>query len=207
MAFNRELTHATAQAMREVFYEIVLAPSFDPSALETLQKKRDLRILELGDSPSTSDIGVEVRQVSGGVLIQTPDEVDENPSTWQVVTELEPTQDQMKDLIFAWKAVKHIKSNAIVVAKDQTLLGMGAGQPNRLNSVELSLKAAGSASTGAILASDAFFPFPDGVETAATGGIAVVIQPGGSIRDNEVIEAANRLGLVMLFTGMRHFKH
>lgn len=207
VAFNRELTHETAQAMREVFYEIVLAPSFDPSALETLQKKRDLRILELGNSPSTADIGVEVRQVSGGVLVQTPDEVNEDPSTWQVVTELKPTQDQMKDLIFAWKAVKHIKSNAIVIAKDQTLLGMGAGQPNRLNSVELSLKAAGSASTGAILASDAFFPFPDGVETAATGGIAVVIQPGGSIRDNEVIEAANRLGLVMLFTGMRHFRH
>ena len=207
VAFNRTVTGGAAEAMRQVFYEIVLAPGFEPAALEILKKKRDLRILALGESGTQGRGSWEVRQVSGGVLMQTPDILEEDPQGWQVVTERKPTQEELLDLAFAWKAVKHVKSNAIVIAKDQALLGMGAGQPNRIISVQLSLKAAGEASRGAVLASDAFFPFADGLETGAEGGITAVVQPGGSIRDAEVIEAANRLGLAMVFTGVRHFRH
>ena len=207
VAFNRPVTGETAEAMRQVFYEIVLAPEFEPAALDILAKKRDLRILALGESGAVNWKGGEVRQVSGGVLIQSPDVLEEDPQGWQVVTDRKPTQDELLDLTFAWKAVKHVKSNAIVIAKDQTLLGMGAGQPNRIISVQLSLKAAGEASKGAVLASDAFFPFADGLETGAEGGVTAVVHPGGSIRDGEVIEAANRLGLAMVFTGVRHFRH
>ncbi|MQF48862.1 bifunctional phosphoribosylaminoimidazolecarboxamide formyltransferase/IMP cyclohydrolase [SAR202 cluster bacterium AC-647-N09_OGT_505m] len=207
VAFNRLLTREAAEAMRQVFYEIVIAPAFEPSALEILKKKRDLRILALGDAGVQSGSGWEVRQVSGGVLMQTPDILEEDPQDWEVVTERKPTQEEFLDLAFAWRAVKHVKSNAIVVVKGQALLGMGAGQPNRIISVQLSLKAAGEASQGAVLASDAFFPFADGVEAAAEGGITAVVQPGGSIRDGEVIDAANRLGLAMVVTGVRHFRH
>jgi phosphoribosylaminoimidazolecarboxamide formyltransferase/IMP cyclohydrolase len=207
VAFNRPVTGETAEAMRQVFYEIVLAPEFEPAALDILAKKRDLRILALGESGAVNWKGGEVRQVSGGVLIQSPDVLEEDPQGWQVVTDRKPTQEELLDLTFAWKAVKHVKSNAIVIAKDQTLLGMGAGQPNRIISVQLSLKAAGEASKGAVLASDAFFPFADGLETGAEGGVTAVVHPGGSIRDGEVIEAANRLGLAMVFTGVRHFRH
>jgi phosphoribosylaminoimidazolecarboxamide formyltransferase/IMP cyclohydrolase len=207
VAFNRPVTGETAEAMRQVFYEIVLAPEFEPAALDILTKKRDLRILALGESGAVNGKSGEVRQVSGGVLIQSPDVLEEDPQSWQVVTDRKPTQEELLDMAFAWKAVKHVKSNAIVIAKDQTLLGMGAGQPNRIISVQLSLKAAGEASKGAVLASDAFFPFADGLETGAEGGVTAVVHPGGSIRDGEVIEAANRLGLAMVFTGVRHFRH
>jgi phosphoribosylaminoimidazolecarboxamide formyltransferase/IMP cyclohydrolase len=207
VAFNRRVTAEAAEAMRQVFYEIVLAPDFDSAALEILKKKRDLRILALGDTGAQRRARWEVRQVLGGVLIQTPDVLEEDSQGWQAATERKPTPEELLDLAFAWKAVKHVKSNAIVVAKGQALLGMGAGQPNRITSVHLALKAAGEASRGAVLASDAFFPFADGVEAAAEGGINAVVQPGGSIRDNEVTEAANRLGLAMVFTGVRHFRH
>jgi phosphoribosylaminoimidazolecarboxamide formyltransferase/IMP cyclohydrolase len=207
VAFNRPVTGEAAEAMRQVFYEIVLAPSFEPAALEILKKKRDLRILDMAGLGVPGKKAWEVRQVSGGVLMQTPDILEEDPQGWDVVTERKPTQEELMDLAFAWKAVKHVKSNAIVVVKGQTLLGLGAGQPNRIISVQLSLKAAGEASRGAVLASDAFFPFADGVETAGEGGITAVIQPGGSIRDGEVIEAANRMGLAMVVTGVRHFRH
>ncbi len=207
VAFNREVTVETAQAMRQVFYEIVVAPAFSSDALEVLKKKRDLRILELGNGNGVDTANLEVRQVLGGLLAQTSDKLDEKPEDWQVVTEHKPTEQQWSDLVFAWKAVKHIKSNAIVVAKDSRILGMGAGQPNRITSVNLALKAAGQKAQGSILASDAFFPFADGVEAAAEGGIGVLVQPGGSIRDSEVIDAANRLGVAMVFTGVRHFRH
>ena len=141
------------------------------------------------------------------MLIQTQDVLEENPTSWRVVTKRKPNNKELKDMAFAWKAVKHVKSNAIVLAKDEMLLGMGAGQPNRINSVHLAIKAAGDSSKDSILASDAFFPFADGVEAGAEGGIAGVVQPGGSIRDDEVIEAADRLGLFMVFTGVRHFRH
>jgi phosphoribosylaminoimidazolecarboxamide formyltransferase/IMP cyclohydrolase len=172
-----------------------------------LRKKKDLRILELGNGNGAGTGNLEVRQVLGGLLAQTPDNLNEEPENWQVVTEHKPTEQQWSDLVFAWKAVKHIKSNAIVVVKGNKLLGMGAGQPNRITSVNLALKAAGKGAQGSILASDAFFPFADGVEAAAEGGIGVLVQPGGSIRDSEVIDAANRLGVAMVFTGVRHFRH
>ena len=207
VAFNREVTVETAQAMRQIFYEIVLAPAFNSDALEILKKKKDLRILELGNGNGVDTGDLEVRQVLGGLLAQTPDKLDEEPENWQVVTEHKPTEQQWSDLVFAWKAVKHIKSNDIVVVKGKKLLGMGAGQPNRITSVNLALKAAGKEAHGSILASDAFFPFADGVEAAAEGGIGVLVQPGGSIRDSEVIDAANRLGVAMVFTGVRHFRH
>jgi phosphoribosylaminoimidazolecarboxamide formyltransferase/IMP cyclohydrolase len=207
VAFNRTLTGEAAEAMRQVFYEIVVAPGFEQAALDILMKKRDLRILAVGESQAQGEKGWEVRQVAGGVLMQTPDILEEDPQGWRVVTERNPTQEELLDLAFAWRTVKHVKSNAIVIAKGQTLLGMGAGQPNRIISVQLSLKAAGEASKGAVLASDAFFPFADGLEVGAEGGVTAVVHPGGSIRDGEVIEAANRLGLAMVFTGVRHFRH
>ena len=151
--------------------------------------------------------GLEVRQISGGLLVQTPDNPREDSATWRTVTQRKPTVYELQDLAFAWKAVKHIKSNAIVLAKERTLLGMGAGQPNRVISVQLAAQAAGEGAQGSVLASDAFFPFADSIEAAAKAGVTAIVQPGGSIRDQEVIEAADRLGLVMLFTGIRHFRH
>ena len=206
VAFNRTVTTEAAEAMRQVFYEIVLAPDFEPGAMEILNKKRDLRILALGDGARGAG-SWEVRQVLGGVLMQNQDILAEDIQDWKPATKRSPTEEELLDLAFAWKVVKHIKSNAIVLVKDQTLLGMGAGQPNRVTSVHLALRAAGESARGSVLASDAFFPFPDGLETAAEGGVTAVVQPGGSIRDQEVIDAADKAGIAMLFTGVRHFRH
>ena len=151
--------------------------------------------------------GTDVRKISGGVLVQSVDAIDEDPASWKVVTERGPTEAELQDLAFAWKVGKHIKSNTIVLARDNTLVGMGAGQPNRVTSVHLALRIAGDKAKGSGLASDAFMPFADNVELAAEGGVAAIAQPGGSLRDEEVIEAADRLGLAMVFTGVRHFKH
>ena len=207
VAFNRTVTTAAAEAMRQIFYEIVLAPDFEQGALDILNKKRDLRILALGDAGAQGGAGWEARQVLGGALMQNRDALAEDVKDWKAVTKRSPTEEELLDLAFAWKAVKHIKSNAIVLTRGQALLGMGAGQPNRVTSVHLALRAAGEASRGSVLASDAFFPFADGVETAAEGGVTAVVQPGGSIRDGEVIEAADKAGIAMLFTGVRHFRH
>ena len=207
VAFNRPVTAEAAQAMGSVFYEVVIAPDYEPDALKVLQKKRNLRILAVDPALKGQESVPEVRQISGGLLLQTPDELDEDPATWKTVTQRQPTPQEMEDMAFAWKACKHIKSNAIVLAKGNALLGMGAGQPNRVNSVQLAIQAAGEGVSGSVLASDAFFPFADSIEAAAQAGIAAIVQPGGSIRDQEVIEAADRLGLVMLFTGVRHFRH
>ncbi len=207
VAFNRPVTTAAAEAMRQIFYEIVLAPDFEQGALDILNKKRDLRILALGDVGAQGGSGWEARQVLGGALMQNRDALAEDVKDWKAVTKRSPTEEEFLDLAFAWKAVKHIKSNAIVLTSGQALLGMGAGQPNRVTSVHLALRAAGEASRGSVLASDAFFPFADGVETAAEGGVTAVVQPGGSIRDGEVIEAADKAGIAMLFTGVRHFRH
>lgn len=207
VAFNRAVTPAAAEAMGTIFYEVVIAPEYHPDALEILQKKRNIRVLVVNDRDKMEGDGLEVRQISGGLLIQTADNPLEDPATWRTVTKRKPTVHELQDLAFAWKAVKHIKSNAIVLAKGQALLGMGAGQPNRVTSVQLAVQAAGEGTHGAVLASDAFFPFADSIEAAAEAGAVAIVQPGGSIRDEEVIEAADRLGLSMLFTGLRHFKH
>ena len=206
VSFNRPVQTGSARAMRGVFYEVVVAPGYDREALEVLTKRKNLRVLEVRPTRGGSG-ALDVRLVSGGALVQTTDVLDEDPAAWRIVTERHPTDREMADLAFAWKVAKHVKSNAIVVAKDLALLGMGAGQPNRVNSVRLSLGAAGAGSEGSVLASDALMPFADNVETAGEAGVAAVVQPGGSIRDDEVIAEADRRGMTMVFTGVRHFRH
>ncbi|MBI2918488.1 MAG: bifunctional phosphoribosylaminoimidazolecarboxamide formyltransferase/IMP cyclohydrolase [Chloroflexi bacterium] len=204
-ACNTHLDAETAREMARTFYEIIIAPGYSPEALAILQAKKDLRLLELPAKPPAANL--DVRRVSGGMLVQTPDTDEDDPSTWRLVTSREPSPQERRDMVFAWKAVRHIKSNAIAVAKGDRMLGMGAGQPNRVNSVELALKLVGAGARGAALASDAFFPFPDSIERAASAGIAAVVEPGGSVRDDEVIAAAERLGISLMFTGRRHFRH
>lgn len=206
VALNRPLTLAAAEEIRKIFYEIVIAPGYEPEALALLKRKKDLRILEV-PGPSTPQPGLDYRRVSGGMLVQTANVLAEDPRKWRPVTSKLPTDEQWLDLAFAWKAVKHVKSNAIVLVKEQSLVGMGTGQPNRVVSVHLALRGAGERARDAVLASDAFFPFPDGVEMAIQGGVTAIAQPGGSIRDEEVIAAAEKAGIAMLFTGVRHFKH
>ena len=208
VGFNRPVTVAAAEVMGPVFYEVVVAPGYEPAALEVLQKKRNLRVLEVAAAPPGERAPVyDVRPLTGGMLVQTADDIAENPDDWQTVTDRAPSAAELMNLAFAWKAAKHVKSNAIVFVKDQQLVGMGAGQPNRVVSVHLSQRAAGDKAPGSVLASDAFFPFPDNIELAAEAGITAIVQPGGSIRDEEVIEAANRHNLAMVFTGVRHFRH
>ena len=210
VGFNRPVTAAAAHAMDAVFYEVVVAPGYDADALAILQRKRNLRILEVAPAPAIATPAApnyDLRPLSGGILVQTPDAIPENPQSWTAATDRAPTAAELADLAFAWTAVKHIKSNAIAFVKDRALVGMGAGQPNRVVSVHLSQRAAGDQAAGCVLASDAFFPFPDNIELAAAAGITAIVQPGGSIRDDEVIAAANAAGIAMVFTGVRHFRH
>ncbi len=208
VGFNRNVTAEAADAMGPVFYEVVVAPGYDGDALEILQRKRNLRILAVDKAESASGASVyDIRPLSGGMLVQDPDVIDEDPHSWQTATQRAPSESELADLGFAWKAVKHIKSNAIAFVKDRQLVGMGAGQPNRVVSVHLSQRAAGEKADGCVLASDAFFPFPDNIELAAEAGITAIVQPGGSIRDDEVIAAADAAGIAMVFTGVRHFRH
>lgn len=206
VAANRPVTAAMAEAMKGVFYEVVVAPGFEPEALERLRKRRDLRILQA----PLLDLGrrvLTVRSVEGGFLMQEADRFGDITLETRTVTRRGPTDAEMRDLLFAWRAAKHVKSNAIVLARDRTLVGMGAGQPNRVTSVHLAVRAAAERAVGSVLASDAFFPFADGVRLAAEAGVTAIIQPGGSIRDEESIAAADEAGLAMVFTGVRHFKH
>ena len=205
VAFNRTVTAAAAEAMEPVFYEVVIAPDYETRALEILQKKRNLRILAIDKQPDTP--AYDLRPITGGVLVQASDSIEEDPTSWTVATQRAPSDAEMKDLAFAWKAAKHIKSNAIVFAKGLAMVGMGAGQPNRVVSVHLSQRSSGDKAKGSVLASDAFFPFSDNIELAAEAGITAIVQPGGSIRDDEVIAAADKAKLAMVFTGVRHFRH
>ncbi len=208
VGFNRTVTAAAAAAMSPVFYEVVVAPGYDAEALDILRRKRNLRILEAEPAePAPGAPDYDLRPLSGGILAQTPDVARANPQSWTTATERTPTDAERTDLAFAWTAVKHIKSNAIALVKDRRLVGMGAGQPNRVASVHLAQRAAGAAAAGCALASDAFFPFPDNIELAAAAGVTAIVQPGGSVRDNEVIAAANAAGIAMAFTGVRHFRH
>jgi phosphoribosylaminoimidazolecarboxamide formyltransferase/IMP cyclohydrolase len=204
VGFNSPVTADTATAMKGVLYDVIVAPGYEPEALEILSKRKRTRVLEVKASATPL---LTVRNVTGGALIQQPDDIEEVASSWTVVTKKQPTEQQLSDMAFAWKACQLVHSNAIVFAKDLMLKGMGAGQPNRAISVYLAGRAAGDDANGCVMASDAFFPFPDGIENAAEAGAVAVVQPGGSIKDQEVIDAANRLGLVMLFTGTRHFYH
>jgi phosphoribosylaminoimidazolecarboxamide formyltransferase / IMP cyclohydrolase len=204
VGFNTVVTAETALAMKGVLYDNIVAPGYEPEALEILSKRKRTRVLQVEPSATPP---LFVRNVTGGALLQQPDDIVEVASSWKVVTKKQPTEQQLNDMAFAWKACQLVHSNAIVFAKDSMLRGMGAGQPNRAISVYLAGRAAGDQAQGCVMASDAFFPFPDGIENAAEAGAVAVVQPGGSIKDQEVIDAADRLGLVMLFTGTRHFYH
>jgi len=210
VAANRPVTLAMAEAIKPVFYEIVIAPEYQKEALELLKKKRDLRILvaELPPGYGKAEPGyLDFRRVKGGFLVQSSDSVPEGSVNLKIVTSRQPTKAEIEDLLFAWRAVKHVKSNAIVLAKDKTLLGMGAGQPSRIVSAEIAKEKAGEKAKASVLASDAMFPFPDVVEAAAAAGVTAIIQPGGSIRDEDSIKAADKHNIAMVFTGERHFRH
>ena len=206
VGFNRTVTSATADSMRRVLFDIIIAPSYEEDALKILRKRKRTRLLSADVSKGPLS-GVTLKAVSGGALIQTVNDIVENPREWKIVTQRKPTEQEWEDLVFSWKCLRHIKSNTIVLGKDNTLVGMGAGQPNRVVSVHLALRIAGDKSEGSSLASDAFMPFADNIEMAAKGGITAVAQPGGSIRDEEVITAANEANIAMVFTGIRHFSH
>lgn len=203
VAFNRTLDVETAQRMADIFLEVVVAPSYSEEALKILTKKKNLRLLRVNFEGKTDPY--DLRKLSGGILFQTPDEIDYQEL--RVVSQRKPTEEELQDLLFAWKVVKHVKSNAIVLAKDRCTLAIGMGQPNRIWPTEHCIKEAKEKSKGSVLASDAFFPFPDAVELAARAGVSAIIQPGGSIRDDEVIKTADEYGVAMIFTGTRHFKH
>ena len=210
VAANRAVTLAMAEEMKKTFYEIVIAPEYQAEALEVLKKKKDLRILlaQLPPDYAAAPPGyLDFRRVRGGLLVQSSDSLPEDGISLKTVTRRQPTQAEIEDLLFAWRAVKHIKSNAIVLAKNKTLLGMGAGQPNRVVSVNIAKTKAGEKSKGSVMASDAMFPFPDSVEQAAGAGVTAIIQPGGSIRDEDSVEAADKHNIAMVFTGTRHFRH
>ena len=213
VALNRVVDRATAEEIKGVFFEDLIAPDYEPEALEILKSKRDLRVLAAGQQLSgrrngeVAETGFDYKRVTGGFLVQTPDALPENALTRDVVTTRHPTLGELTSLLFAWRAVKHVSSNAVVLAKNLALVGVGAGQPSRVDAVEIAVRKAGERVGGSVLASDAFFPFPDGVERAAEAGVTAIIQPGGSIRDSEVIRVANRHHLAMIFTHQRHFRH
>ncbi|MEJ5246670.1 MAG: bifunctional phosphoribosylaminoimidazolecarboxamide formyltransferase/IMP cyclohydrolase [Caldilinea sp.] len=206
LAVNRTLDAATAQRAAELFLEVVAAPAYEPEALAILQKKKNVRLLLHTGAAARP---LSLRSIVGGVLVQELDrsEDDMNPANWRVVTHRQPTLAQLADLAFAWRVARHVKSNAIVYARERATVGIGAGQMSRIDSVMMAGHKAGDRSRGAVMASDAFFPFPDGIEAAAKHGITAVVQPGGSVRDEEVIATADQLGLVMCFTSVRHFRH
>jgi phosphoribosylaminoimidazolecarboxamide formyltransferase / IMP cyclohydrolase len=206
---NRPVDDALAEDIAATFYEVVIAPSFSAEAVDTLARKKNLRVLEVGELPAYSDHDrvLQLRQVGGGFLVQDRDVTAESDVPMKIVTAEHPSLEQVNDLLFAWRAVKHVKSNAIVLVSGRAILGIGPGQPNRVDSVRLAVHRAGKRAIGSVLASDAFFPFPDGVEEAAKAGVKAIIQPGGSVRDDEVIAMADQYGVAMVFTGRRHFKH
>lgn len=206
IAVNKEVDLATAEKMSEIFLEIVIAPSFSDEAFDLLTQKQNIRLLEI---PMDEDLDVYEKMVSvkGGLLVQTNDAATVSEADLEVATEREPTAEEIENLLFSWKAVKHVKSNAIVLAKDQQTVGIGAGQMNRVGAAKIAIEQAGDAAKGAVLASDAFFPMPDTVEAAAKAGITAIIQPGGSKRDQDSIDVCNEYGVAMVFTNIRHFKH
>jgi phosphoribosylaminoimidazolecarboxamide formyltransferase / IMP cyclohydrolase len=205
VALNQTIDSSTATALTKTFLECVVAPRCDPEAQAILSKKSNLRILVLADL-GTGETET-IKAIAGGFLIQKSDDLIENPNNWQFVTEKKPTSSEIAEMLFAQKVVKHVKSNAIVVTKNLTTFGIGAGQMNRVGSVKIALEQAGKEAEGGILASDGFFPFDDSVRTAAAAGIKAIIQPGGSIRDRDSIAAANELGIIMVISGTRHFLH
>lgn len=214
VGLNRVVDVETARAIAESHYDDIIAPGYADEALPLLRRKRNLRILTADLTPVTEAarainpaLDLDFRRVDGGFLVQTPDQIPEDEVACEVVTERAPSPDELSDLRFAWRAVKHVKSNAIVLARDRAIVGVGAGQMSRVDAVDLAARKAGERARGSVLASDAYFPFPDGPEVAAAAGVTAIVQPGGSVRDGEVIRVANERGLAMVFTGRRHFRH
>lgn len=206
IVLNREVDLVSAQAMTQLFLEIIIAPSYSKEALAVLKTKKNLRLLQV-DFSNVEGNANEMVSVLGGLLVQQDDRAMKEPESWTVVTDRQPTKEEQAAMAFAWKAVKHVKSNAIVVANQQQTLGIGAGQMNRVGSVKLAIEQAGAKAETAALASDAYFPMDDSVEYAAKHGIKAIIQPGGSIKDQASIDMANKYGIAMVFTGVRHFRH
>jgi phosphoribosylaminoimidazolecarboxamide formyltransferase / IMP cyclohydrolase len=208
VGFNRVVDKETAKEMADIFLEAIIAPGIDPEALEILKKKKDLRILK---TPPLTGFhlqgGLDLRKVVGGLLIQDRDLGKVPMDQWKVVTKRKPTEEERRAMAFGWKVAKHVKSNAIVLVREDRTIGIGAGQMSRVDSTRLAVMKAQSSTKGTVLASDAMFPFRDGVDTGAEAGAKAIIQPGGSIRDDEVIAAADEHNIAMVFTGMRHFRH
>ncbi|WP_038131259.1 bifunctional phosphoribosylaminoimidazolecarboxamide formyltransferase/IMP cyclohydrolase [Thioclava indica] len=217
IALNKPLDAATAEEITKIFSEVIIAPSVEEAAKEVIAKKKNVRLLETGGLPDPMAAITTYRQVAGGFLVQGKDNGAITLDDLKVVTERQPTEQELRDMLFAWKVAKHVKSNAIIYVKDGATVGVGAGQMSRVDSTRIAarkaqdmMEACSMAETptkGSVVASDAFFPFADGLITAAEAGATAIIQPGGSMRDQEVIDAANERGLAMVFTGMRHFRH
>jgi phosphoribosylaminoimidazolecarboxamide formyltransferase/IMP cyclohydrolase len=208
VGFNRVVDEETAKEMGPIFLEVIIAPGFDPKALELLKAKKDLRILKSPPlSASFTQGGFDLRKVVGGLLIQDRDLGKAPIDQWKVVTKRKPTEEEKRAMAFGWNVAKHVKSNAIVLVREDRTIGIGAGQMSRVDSTRLAVMKAQSSTKGTVLASDAMFPFRDGVDTGAEAGAVAIIQPGGSIRDDEVIAAADEHNIAMVFTGMRHFRH
>jgi phosphoribosylaminoimidazolecarboxamide formyltransferase/IMP cyclohydrolase len=213
--FNRPVDEPLAQRLHEQFVEVLLAPEFGPGAIDVLTQKESIRILEVSEHLDYVARERDVKRVRGGLLVQEPDRVDEGRDSMTVPTAAQPSEQQWDDLIFSWKVCRHVRSNAIVFAKDGATVGIGAGQMSRVDSVRIAIEKAGDAFgeraaevlSGSVVASDAFYPFPDGPETAIAAGATALIQPGGSKRDGEVIAACDAAGASMVFTGRRHFRH
>ncbi|MCB1020560.1 MAG: bifunctional phosphoribosylaminoimidazolecarboxamide formyltransferase/IMP cyclohydrolase, partial [Acidobacteria bacterium] len=203
ISVNRTVDAETAEEMGKLFVEAIAAPGFEPDALELLTKKKNIRLVQIAPTKP----GLVLKSISGGMLAQTEDRRETSPETWDVVTERKPTAEEEIALRFGWKVVKHVKSNAILYTRAGQTVGVGAGQMSRVDSAKIGAMKAHLPVEGSVVASDAFFPFPDGVEALAASGATAVVQPGGSKNDPAVIEAANRLGLAMVFTGVRHFRH
>jgi phosphoribosylaminoimidazolecarboxamide formyltransferase/IMP cyclohydrolase len=206
IAFNRTCTRDVAEAISKVFVEIILAPSFEPEALDIFKKKKNLRVLGIGDFGKRSP-KLEVRNIDGGLLIQDSDLKTLTLEHLNAVTKIKPSDQDIKTALFTWKVLRHAKSNGILIAKDSTTVGLGAGQVSRVDAVHMALRKGGENVKGGVLASDAFFPFRDSIDVIKNSGIKVVMQPGGSIRDQEVIDACDEYGIAMIFTGTRCFKH
>jgi phosphoribosylaminoimidazolecarboxamide formyltransferase / IMP cyclohydrolase len=205
VALNRGIDAATAQALSKTFLECIVAPSCDAEAAAILAAKPNLRVLTLADLVTGPQL--MIKPIAGGFLAQSADDAPANPTVWTIATEAQPTEADLAELRFAWQVVRHVKSNAIVITNQRTTIGVGAGQMNRVGSTQIALAQAGDRAKGAILASDGFFPFDDSVRTAAAAGIRAIVQPGGSMRDADSIQAANELGVIMVLTGRRHFLH
>ena len=209
---NREMDEATAQflASGDFFVEAIVAPEFSDSAREILTTKpkwkKNVRLIKVGDLETAKPVW-EFRYILGGLLVQDADNQPDDQNQWKVATERQPDPALLQELQFGWSMVRFVKSNAITLSKELMLVGVGAGQMSRVDSVEIAIRKAGERSVGSVLASDAFFPFADSIEAASKAGVAAIIQPGGSVRDEEVIDACNQHGIPMILTGTRHFRH